>query len=324
MTRSSRSSDAASSAAFSPKAPTCPTKPTSPAISASAATCCARPSRCSSRRACSTSGRRPAPPSAPRNSGICSIPEVLAWEAAGDLHLPYAFNFTEFRLIVEPKASFLAAKRATDAEIQVIRDCCDALEACVGHLDRMPDADIAFHQSIHRASHNALLQHLSVLTAAIMRVQVTYTASKPGDFERGLPLHRELTEAITARDAPSGRKRLACALRDALSRSRQPRRPGRHRPPGERAAGERSVSRYPVSQILTCPASSTAATRSAKAPSGAREEQAVYWLDVPMPSSHPSLRSRPPTSIGHGRCRRWSPPWRSGATAPCSSRRRTG
>lgn len=129
-------------------------------------------------------------------------PEVLNWEAAGDLHLPYAFNFTEFRLIVEPKASFLAAKRATDAEIQVIRDNYTALEGCVGHLDRMPDADIAFHQSIHRASHNALLQHLSVLTAAIMRVQVAYTASKPGDFERGLPLHRELTEAITARDAP--------------------------------------------------------------------------------------------------------------------------
>jgi GntR family galactonate operon transcriptional repressor len=127
-------------------------------------------------------------------------PEVLAWEAAGDLHLPYAFNFTEFRLIVEPKASFLAARRATDAEIQTIRDNCDALEACVGHLDRMPDADIAFHQSIYRASHNALLQHLGVLTASIMRVQVKYTGSKPGDFERGLPLHRELTEAITARN----------------------------------------------------------------------------------------------------------------------------
>ena len=133
-------------------------------------------------------------------------PEVLAWEAAGDLHLPYAFNFTEFRLIVEPKASFLAAKRATDAEIQVIRDNCAALEACVGHLDRMPDVDIAFHQSIHRASHNALLQHLSVLTAAIMRVQVVSTASRPGDFERGLPLHRELTEAITARNAPLAEK----------------------------------------------------------------------------------------------------------------------
>lgn len=128
-------------------------------------------------------------------------PEVLAWEAEGDLHLPYAFNFTEFRLIVEPKASFLAAKRATDEEIQLILDRCTTLEACVGHLDRMPEADIAFHQSIHRASHNALLQHLGSLTAAIMRVQVTYTASKPGDFERGLPLHRELAEAIAARNA---------------------------------------------------------------------------------------------------------------------------
>lgn len=129
-------------------------------------------------------------------------PEVLAWEAQGDLHLPYAFNFTEFRLIVEPKASFLAAKRATDAEIKIIRDNCDALEACVGDLDRMPDTDIAFHQSIQRASHNALLQHLGLLTAAIMRVQVSYTASGLDDFKRGLPLHRELTEAIAARDAP--------------------------------------------------------------------------------------------------------------------------
>lgn len=129
-------------------------------------------------------------------------PEVLAWEAQGDLHLPYAFNFTEFRLIVEPKASFLAAKRATDEEIETIRDNCAALEACVGHLERMPDADIAFHQSIHRASHNALLQHLGLLTTAIMRVQVAYTASGLADFKRGLPLHRELAEAIAARDAP--------------------------------------------------------------------------------------------------------------------------
>jgi len=129
-------------------------------------------------------------------------PEVLAWEAESNLHLPYAFNFCEFRLIVEPKASYLAALRATDAEIAVIRDNCARLEACVDCLADMPDADIAFHQSIQRASHNALLQHLGVLTAAIMRVQVHYTAGNAADFAKGLPLHRELTEAITARDAP--------------------------------------------------------------------------------------------------------------------------
>ncbi len=127
-------------------------------------------------------------------------PEVLSWEAANELRLPYAFDFCEFRLIVEPKASFLAAKRATAAEIRTILEAGERLEACVGNLERMPDADIEFHQSIHRASHNALLQHLGALTSAIMRVQVQFTASTAADFERGLPLHRQLAEAIQARD----------------------------------------------------------------------------------------------------------------------------
>jgi DNA-binding FadR family transcriptional regulator len=126
--------------------------------------------------------------------------EVLSWQAFSKLHLPHAFNFTEFRLIVEPKASYLAAKRGTDDEIQDIRRACSELEACVGYPARVPAADITFHQSIHIASHNAILSHIGSLTAALMQVQVRLTAVEPGSFERGLPLHRELTEAITARD----------------------------------------------------------------------------------------------------------------------------
>ena len=211
-------------------------------------------------------------------------PEVLTWEAAGDLHLPYAFNFCEFRLIVEPKASFLAAKRATDAEIQVIRNACDALEACVGHLDRMPAADIEFHQSIQRASHNALLQHLSVLTAAIMRVQVTYTANKPGDFERRLcrctanwprpslqgTLH--LRKASLARSArcpisisPAESTGAISADWQAIPRSLR-------------------VGRYPVSNLdVACIVDSRDAI--GEGAFWCTEEQAVYWLGVLMPSA---------------------------------------
>lgn len=127
--------------------------------------------------------------------------EVLNWQAFSKLHLPHAFNFTEFRLIVEPKASYLAAKRGTAEEIAAIREACTNLEACVGHPSRVPAADIKFHQSIHIASHNAILSHIGSLTAALMQVQVQLTAVEPGSFERGLPLHRELTEAISARDA---------------------------------------------------------------------------------------------------------------------------
>jgi GntR family galactonate operon transcriptional repressor len=128
-------------------------------------------------------------------------PDILGWHAESALRQTRAFELVEFRLVVEPKAAYLAALRATDAEIEVIDANCSALEACVGHPDRVPERDIIFHRSIHSASHNALLNHLGSLTASLMQIQVLLTTQEPGSFERGLPLHRELTEAIKARNA---------------------------------------------------------------------------------------------------------------------------
>lgn len=130
-------------------------------------------------------------------------PDILAWHAESDLRLTRAFELVEFRLVVEPKAAYLAALRATDDEIQVIDANCAALEACIGHPDRVPECDIIFHRSIHSASHNALLNHLGSLTASLMQIQVLLTTQEPGSFERGLPLHRDLAEAIKARNATS-------------------------------------------------------------------------------------------------------------------------
>jgi DNA-binding FadR family transcriptional regulator len=127
--------------------------------------------------------------------------DVLSWHAHSDLRLTRAFELVEFRLVVEPKAAHLAALRATGEEIQLIDQYCTELEACVGYPDRVPECDIRFHRSIHSASHNALLNHLGSLTASLMQVQVLLTTQEPGSFERGLPLHRKLTEAIRARDA---------------------------------------------------------------------------------------------------------------------------
>ena len=43
-----------------------------------------------------------------------------------------------------------------------------------------------------------------------MQIQVLLTTQEPGSFERGLPLHRELTEAINVRNASAA---------EAISRS---------------------------------------------------------------------------------------------------------
>ena len=127
--------------------------------------------------------------------------DVLAWHAHSELKLTRAFELVEFRLVVEPRASFLAARRSTPAEIDVIEEGCALLESCIGRPDLVAVRDIAFHRSIHQASHNALLNHLGSLTASLMQIQVVMTTQEPGSFEHGLPLHRQLTEAIKARDA---------------------------------------------------------------------------------------------------------------------------
>jgi GntR family transcriptional regulator, galactonate operon transcriptional repressor len=127
--------------------------------------------------------------------------DVLNWHSRSELRLRRAFELVEFRLVVEPRAAALAAKRGTTAEIDAIDKACTALEACVQEPQLVPERDIVFHRSIHRASHNAILNHLGTLTSSLMQIQVLMTTQEPGSFERGLPLHRSLTEAIKARDA---------------------------------------------------------------------------------------------------------------------------
>jgi DNA-binding FadR family transcriptional regulator len=153
-------------------------------------------------------------------------PDILAWHAESDLRQTRAFELVEFRLVVEPKAAYLAALRATNAELQVIDANCTALEECVGHQERVAECDIVFHRSIHSASHNALLNHLGSLTASLMQIQVLITTREPGSFERGLPLHRKLTEAIKRRNPVSAesisRKLVQMPYDDLADRERLP------------------------------------------------------------------------------------------------------
>jgi GntR family transcriptional regulator, galactonate operon transcriptional repressor len=137
----------------------------------------------------------------PRGDWHLLDPDVLGWLDAVGQGLPHALDLVEFRLIVEPAASRLAALRATPAEKAGIAAACAALEACVGQPELIPARDIAFHGRILAASHNSVLNHLGSLIASLMQLQVTTTTDHPGAFERGLPLHRELAEAIARGEA---------------------------------------------------------------------------------------------------------------------------
>jgi len=127
--------------------------------------------------------------------------QVLNWFDLAGQRLHHSFDLVEFRLIVEPKAAYLAALRATPAEKRAIDEACTALEACIGHPEWVAERDLAFHHSILAASHNLILDHLGLLVSSLMQIQVLMTTDAPGAFERGLPLHRQMTDAILSADA---------------------------------------------------------------------------------------------------------------------------
>jgi GntR family galactonate operon transcriptional repressor len=127
-------------------------------------------------------------------------PDVVNWFSIDGKDLVNAYDFVEFRRIIEPQASYLAALRATEEDVALIQTALENLCACVGYPERVPAADIAFHRSIYDASHNAVLKHLGSLVTPLMHGQVQITIMPPGAFEKGLPLHRKVAEAIARRD----------------------------------------------------------------------------------------------------------------------------
>jgi DNA-binding FadR family transcriptional regulator len=128
--------------------------------------------------------------------------EVLGWMTQSGQALGHAMGLVEFRLIFEPKASYLAAMRATKEERQVIQAECRLLEACVGGpLGPMSEVDLRFHRAILRASHNDVLIHLGSLVASLTKIQVVATSQDVAELEAGVRQHRDLADAIARGDA---------------------------------------------------------------------------------------------------------------------------
>ena len=76
----------------------------------------------------------------------------------------------EIRLILEPEAAYLAAKRGTDVEIQQIAELCDIIAGKIrNHEDRTRDEHL-FHSAIAQATHNKFMNNMiPILHRAIMK-----------------------------------------------------------------------------------------------------------------------------------------------------------
>jgi len=117
------------------------------------------------------------------------------------------------RTELEGLAARLAARHATEEEVQVLRDMVDEDRALLGDPPALSRANRRFHTMIHRASHNRFLVQQLDLVHRSMALMATTSLAAEGRGEIALAEHTAIVEAISRRDEEAAYK----ALRDHIS-----------------------------------------------------------------------------------------------------------
>ena len=128
------------------------------------------------------------------------------WQDMMGNHPNLREDMLEFRRMLEGQAAEWAAERATDADLQRIDQAFAAVRDAYEAEDtgRRAAADIAFHEAIGDAAHNALLGHLSIALLRLMQDSIRLNLGELKHVPAASSLLMSQHAAIHA--AVSGRK----------------------------------------------------------------------------------------------------------------------
>lgn len=117
------------------------------------------------------------------------------------------------RTELEGLAARLAARHATEEEVQVLQDMVEEDRALVGDPGALARANRRFHKMIHLASHNRFLVQQLDLVHRSMALMATTSLAAQGRGEIALAEHSAIVDAIGRRDEDAAYR----ALRDHIS-----------------------------------------------------------------------------------------------------------
>jgi len=121
--------------------------------------------------------------------------DVLAWYSSSPDRGAFLKTVQEFRYIIEPEATALAAERRTDEQMEEISRACRDM----GVADNLPErteADTRFHLAILRASGNELLVPLGVLIESALDRLFAFVTREVNDLRHAQTLHEKIEKAI--------------------------------------------------------------------------------------------------------------------------------
>lgn len=144
-------------------------------------------------------------------------PDVLAWTFEGEPSLDFISDLFELRMVLEPAAAELAAKRRTGEHLAQMGH---ALEEMARHGLKTPEgqqADQTFHATLLKATHNASLNSLASTISAAVRWTTIYKQRKRKLPRDPVPDHRLLFDAVANGDGPAARAAMATLIEQALA-----------------------------------------------------------------------------------------------------------
>ena len=121
-------------------------------------------------------------------------------------------SLAEVRMGLESWSAYLAAQRATAADVAELRRLYGEMEEQAAQGGWDPDVDAEFHYAITAASHNSLQMHVldSIHTLFHTTIQVALMEfyRQEGHIRKLLTHHREIMEAIAAHEPELAREKM--------------------------------------------------------------------------------------------------------------------
>jgi DNA-binding FadR family transcriptional regulator len=130
-------------------------------------------------------------------------PDVMAWQRGGSPQALLLGKLTEVRLLIEPGAAALAARRAGREDLSslqvALRDMRDALDRSPPDHDAYNDADLRFHRAIVQSCRNDVLEQMGAIVNTTLLVAFNAALRVPGLPRASLSRHQAILDAIRRR-----------------------------------------------------------------------------------------------------------------------------
>ncbi len=127
-------------------------------------------------------------------------PDVLAWHPRQAVPKQVLHELIELRVMIEPFAARLAAKRAGPCAIHQIELAVEQMRGGVDDPSKFYDADLNFHLAVFGASGNSLVDRLSTIISPLLEAAFSRQREVHGPFDEGYLQHERVYEAIKSGD----------------------------------------------------------------------------------------------------------------------------